>query len=133
MPYRYPNPRSLEKHPLVGGGNCVDLIKELVPGLKGLPTSAWRQGERVLDARALLSGTAIATFEHGRYPNRPHGNHAAIFVAFGGQAIYVMDQWKSDGRKPWISMRVIHTGITMIDGSFIDPSNSSQAFYVIER
>lgn len=133
MPYVYPNPRSLEKQPLIGGGNCVDLIKQLVPGLKGLPTSTWRQGAHVLDTNTLRPGTAIATFENGRYPNHQHGNHAAIFVAYGGKAIYVMDQWKNDPNKPWIALRIIHPGHQMTSGRFADPSNSSQAFYVIER
>lgn len=130
MPFFYVNVRALEKAPLVGGGNCVDLIKGLVPGLKGIPTSAWHQGARVLDTSALTPGTAIATFENGHYPNHPHGNHAALFVAYGGQAIWVMDQWKN---KPTVSMRVIHPGRQAKDGRFIDPSNSSQAFYLIER
>lgn len=133
MPYVYWNPRSLEKQPLVGGGNCVDLIKQLVPGLKGASTQVWRQGARVLDTTALLPGTAIATFENGRYPNHDHGNHAALFVAYGGNAIWVIDQWKNDARKPWIAMRLIRPGQQGKDGRFFDPSNSSQAFYVIER
>jgi hypothetical protein len=134
MPYIYPSPRSLEKQALVGGGNCVDLIKGLVPGLKGVPTAAWRRGERVVDARFLVPGTAIATFdEHGRYPNRPRGNHAAIFVASAGAAIWVMDQWKDDPKRPWVGKRLIYPHRPREDGSYSDPSNSAGAFYVIER
>jgi hypothetical protein len=133
MPYVYRDPRSLEKQPLAGAGNCVDLIKALVPGLIGLPTSAWRQGARVLDTSALLPGTAIATFVNGRYPNRPHGNHAAIFVAYAGASIWVMDQWKADSQRPWIGLRLIYPGKKWRDGTFVDPSNSAGAFYVIER
>lgn len=133
MPFFLLNPRTLEGRPHAGSGSCIEIVKQLVPGLKGLPTSAWRQGARVLDTSSLLPGTAIATFENGRYPNRDHGNHAAIFVAYGGKAIWVMDQWKNDPRKPWISMRLIPPGRTRKDGTLIDPSNSAQAFYVIER
>jgi hypothetical protein len=32
-------------------------------------------------AGTIPSGTAIATFEDGRYGNAPHGNHAAIFIS----------------------------------------------------
>jgi hypothetical protein len=133
MPFFLQNPRLLERRPLVGSGSCIEIVKQLVPGLKGVPTSAWRQGARVLDTSALRPGTAIATFEDGRYPNRPHGNHAALFVAYGGQAIWVMDQWKGDPRRTWIGLRLIAPGRQYHDGSFIDPSNAAQAFYVIER
>jgi hypothetical protein len=37
MSYRYPGDlRALHKHELFGTGECVDLIKVLVPGLIGL-------------------------------------------------------------------------------------------------
>ena len=134
MPFVYPDPSSLEKQALVGGGNCVDLIKGLVPGLKGLPTSVWRRGVRVIDATSLAPGTAIATFdERGRYPNFDHGNHAAIFVANAGASIWVMDQWKNDPTHPWVAKRLIYPGRLRKDGSYVDPSNSAGAFYVIER
>jgi hypothetical protein len=134
MPFIYPSPRTLEKQALVGGGNCFDLIKELVPGLKKLPTSTWRRGAHVVDAKShIVSGTAIATFdERGRNPNHAHGNHAAIFVANAGASIWVMDEWKNDPRRPWISLRLIYPGRRWRDGTFVDPSNSADAFYVIE-
>jgi hypothetical protein len=132
MPYVYREPRSLEKQPLVGGGNCVDLVKELVPGLKGRPTSVWRHGVRVLDTSALTPGTAIATFVDGHYPNMAHGNHAALFVGYAGASIWVMDQWKGDPTRPWIGLRLIRPGRKWRDGSLVDLSNSAEAFYVIE-
>lgn len=132
MPYVYREVRSLEKAPLVAGGDCVALIKALAPGLQGKPTLAWREGARVVDTSALLPGTAIATFDRGRYPNKSHGNHAAFFVAYAGKALWVMDQWKNDGRKPWVSKRLIYPGRKWKDGSFVDPSNSAEAFSVIE-
>jgi hypothetical protein len=128
MPYFVPDVRSLEGKPLVGKGDCVELIKELVPGLQGKSTTAWRQGARVLDTTALLPGTAIATFVDGRYPDNESGQHAALFVAYAGKAIWVMDQWKGDKRKPAVSMRMIYPKPPQ-GGSL---SNSSQAFYVIE-
>jgi hypothetical protein len=110
------------------------LIKEKTPGLQGVTTLAWRQGAAVLESKNLARGTAIATFEKGRYPHRPTGNHAAFFLAYAGQAIWVMDQWKNDPiGKPTVSKRLISPGRTRKDGSLRDPSNSSQAFFVIER
>jgi hypothetical protein len=133
MPYTIHDPRSLEKKPLIGGGNCVDLVKGVVPGLKGLSTATWRRGAHVVDAKGLIPGTAIATFdERGRYPNHDHGNHAAIFVASAGASIWVMDQWKNDPHRPWVAMRLIYPGRHKPDGSLVDPSNSAEAFYVIE-
>lgn len=41
-------------------------------------------------------GTAIATFENGKYPNRPTGNHAAIVIGpgvkDGKEGYWVLDQ-----------------------------------------
>lgn len=134
MPYIFLNPKRLEKQLLVGGGNCVDLIKGLVPGLKGLRTSAWRRGAHVVDTAGIVPGTAIATFdEHGHYPNRSHGNHAAIFLASAGAAIWVIDQWRGDSRRPWVDRRLIYPQRPLKDGTFIDASNAAGAFYVIER
>lgn len=128
MPYFIPNVRSLEEHALVGGGDCVDLIKEMVPGLRHLPTSMWKQGARVVDTQGLLPGTAIATFIDGRYPHHQHGQHAALFLANAGAGIWVIDQWKNDPRKPTVSRRLIYPHPPR-GGNM---SNSADAFYVIE-
>ena len=48
----------------------------------------------------LSPGTAIATFENGRYPNRPHGNHAAFYLGQVANGIYVVDQWRNMENKP---------------------------------
>lgn len=132
MPFFVPNVRALDGTPQVGKGDCVELIKALTPGLKGLSTTAWRKGANVLDTTALLPGTAIATFVDGRFPHNETGQHAAFFVAYAGKAIWVMDQWKDDPKKLTVSKRIIHAGRTRKDGTFLDLSNSSQAFSVIE-
>lgn len=129
MPYFTPYVRSLEGQPLVGKGDCVELIKELVPGLMGLPTSMWRQGARVLDTSGLRAGVAIATFVDGRYPRNTSGQHAALFLAYSGSAIWVVDQWKDDPRKPNVSRRLIYPKPPRAGRL----SNSAGAFYVIER
>jgi hypothetical protein len=128
MPYFIPNVRSLEGTPLVGNGDCAQLVKMLTPGLKGRPASMWKQGARVLDTTALRPGTAVATFVDGQYPDNESGQHAAFFLSYAGKAIWVMDQWKNDNRKPKVSSRVISPKPP--SGGRL--SNSSEAFYVIE-
>lgn len=128
MPFIMPNARSLQGHPLVGKGDCVELVKGMVPGLIGHSTQDWRPGKRVLDTTDLPVGTAIANFVNGRYPKHDTGQHAAIFLGYDGKsAIWVMDQWKGDKYKPHVSARIIYSnrpGATL--------SNSAEAFYVIE-
>lgn len=132
MPYVYQAVKSLEGQPHVDGGDCVALVKALTPGLQGLATASWRQGKRVVDTTSLLPGTAIATFENGRYPNRPTGNHAAFFLGYAGKAIWIMDQRKNDTGKPRVSARLIRPGLKNKDGTFRRPSDAAGNFYVIE-
>jgi hypothetical protein len=134
MAFVYKAVRELQEKELVDGGDCVALIKHYAPGLAGVPTSAWKPGDRVVEvARKLAPGTAIATFEKGRFPRRQTGQHAAFFIASAGAGIYVMDQWKNDDQKPRVSMRHIPRRGKNKDGSYKDPSNNAEAFSVIER
>src|SRR5579863_1216710 len=104
MPHQYLGAENLAGKPLVGSHSCVDLVKHYA----GAPaTVAWREGERVLDATYIPVGTAIATFVTGKYPNKAHDNHAALFLRREGNTIYVVDQWAGDERKPTISVRPI--------------------------
>lgn len=132
MPHVYREVQSLERHALIDGGDCVALIKALAPGLKGLATSSWRPGVKVVDSRGLQPGTAIATFVDGRYPNKRTGNHAAFFLSYSGNAIWVMDQWKNDDKRPWVASRLIRPALKHRDGTLRDPSNAAEAYYVIE-
>lgn len=138
MPYVYRDVKSLQGKPLAGNGDCVALIKQYVPLLKGVPTNAWRAGEHVMDhPHTIAPGTAIATFVDGRYPNLPSGNHAAILLRIDGSGIWVVDQWKNDPvSRPEIRARLIRVPppryIKSSDGKYMDPSNNAMAFYVIE-
>ena len=132
MPYVCEDWQFLENAPVVGNGDCVTLIKMKVPGLIDRPSSEWREGRKIVGSHGIVRGTAIATFENGRYPNRPYGNHAAIFMAYAGASIWVLDQWKNE-KKFLIEKRLVRIGRLRADGSFIDPSNASDAFSVIER
>jgi hypothetical protein len=134
MPFVYNAVRTLAGKPLVDGGDCVALVKAHTPGLKGISTTAWKPGAHVVDvAQTLAPGTAIATFEDGRYPQRTTGQHAAFFVSSAGAGIWVMDQWKNDPRKPVVSLRHIPRRGKTKDGKWKDPSNNAEAFSVIER
>ncbi|MDB5933791.1 MAG: hypothetical protein JWQ01_1135 [Massilia sp.] len=130
MPHVYSAVDSLGGHQLVGKGDCVDLVKEYAPGLKGWKASQWRQGAKVLETRGLKRGTAIATFVDGRYPDNKTGQHAAFFLKHAGAAIWVMDQWKNDENKPRVSKRLIYPGGPVSANTRL--SNNAAAFYVIE-
>lgn len=132
MPYVY---TEFKKHiggPLVGNGSCALLIQMTTPGLKGHYTREWRAGKRVLDTKGLIPGTAIATFENGRYPERDSSKHAAFFLAYGGAGFYVVDQWANDKDRQYVGERYIHPARLLSNGTYARPSNSSGAFYVIE-
>lgn len=74
-----------------------------------------------------------ATFVNGRYPNNPHGNHAAIVLKVMPGGIWVVDQWKE---KKVISARLIRIPPPRqqynADGSFKNPSDNALAYSVIE-
>ena len=96
MPYIYVRVDDLENHEKVGTKQCVALIQTFTDA--GM-TASWRQGAAVLGNKAMLKGTAIATFVRGRYPNQAHGNHAAFFLRHGPNGFWVMDQWLADQKK----------------------------------
>lgn len=127
MPYRYEDVDNLEKHELVGSHQCVALVQVFA----GAPvTSNWRQGDHVIGNRLLRKGTAIATFINGRYPNRSHGNHAALYLRQGIGGIHVMDQWKNK-KDQQISSRFIPSLGKDKQGNYISPSDNADAFFVI--
>ena len=128
MSYVYPKAKDLDGKPVVGSHQCVALVQEYA----GAPlTSSWRQGDAVLGNKALKTGTAIATFVDGRYANRAHGNHAALYVGQVANGIIVADQWKAP-KKTAISVRIIRSLGKDKRGKFIRPSNNADAFFVIE-
>lgn len=85
MPHVYPEVKNLESKEKLGDGNCVALVQALT---KVGHTSAWRPGERVLDAMAIAPGTVIATFENGRYPNRPTTGLVPAGIPLTGGGMY---------------------------------------------
>lgn len=104
-------------------GQCVALVQTLT---KAPRTADWKQGIRVKgNGDQIAPYTCIATFEDGKYPNRSHGNHAAIYLSQDATGIEVYDQWKGHP----ISKRTIPFGP---NESTEDPSNNGNCFYVIE-
>jgi hypothetical protein len=126
MPYVYAEAESLEKLPAAGTKQCVALVKQYA----GAPASSlWREGAPVRENRTLRKGTAIATFENGRYPNHAHGNHAALYISQDCCGIVVIDQWSSSGT---IRKRRLPFPGKDKNGNFITPSNNGDAFAVVE-
>jgi hypothetical protein len=127
MPYICPNLRSVEEQ--AGDGDCVALIRSTVPGLRGTDCSGWRQGAAVVGDTRIARGTAIATFEDGRFANRRGFDHAAIFLEYAGTGIWVLDQRDGDDT---VQRSFIPTGQAGNDGDFSDPAKAAAAFSVIE-
>jgi hypothetical protein len=71
---------------------CVSLVRAVIPGLP--PSSKWRAGDPLTpeSVKDLTPGTAIATFQDGRYKNSEHGNHDAD-PKDGEPGIHVLDQY----------------------------------------
>lgn len=129
MPYTYAKVEELEKADMVGNHQCVALVRHFA----GAPaTLGWKQGEAVRGNRTLRKGTAIATFVNGKYANHQTGNHAALYMGQTPDGILVMDQWASK-RLGIITSRVLRSKGQHNNGSYIDPSNNADAFFVIEQ
>lgn len=129
MPYIYSNAASLHGKTKVDGGECVALIRHCT---SAPAAQTWREGEAVMGNKKLLPGTAIATFERGRWPGRNTGNHAAFYLGQTRDGIWVVDQWNAGGAKPTISRRFIVRKEIYDDGSYEDPSDNAFAFSVIK-
>jgi hypothetical protein len=125
MPYVYPEARKLDNQPRVGDFECVALIRHYT---NAPPTSSWREGASVVGNKDLAPGTAIATFEHGRWPGRSKGNHSAFYLGQVSDGIYVIDQWPAKDR---ITKRFIFRKGKNGNGTFINASDNADAFSVI--
>lgn len=122
----YAEVSSLEGKPKEGNGECVTLVKNHTSVGH---TGGWRQGSEVVGSKTLETGTAIATFVNGKYPNNSHGNHAAFYMGQLAGGICIMDQWRSKAK---VGKRFIRRKGKDAQGRFIDPSNNADAFFVIE-
>lgn len=128
MSYHYADARSLDGKPKIGDAECVTLIRHYT---NAPATRLWRQGTKVLGNKAILPGTAIANFENGRWPGRSKGNHSAFYLGQVSDGIYVVDQWPSPEKKN-ISIRFIGKKGRHQDGTYANPTDNADAFWVIE-
>lgn len=104
----------------VGSGQCVAFVQKCA----GTPlTHYWKEGEKVRGAD-IPRGTAIATFQNGRYQNDTHGNsHAAIYLNQDDKGIYVLDQFNGQP----VEQRQL-----LFKGGKGKPNSDGDAFSVIE-
>jgi len=80
-----------------GNTECVEFVRQTT---NAPPTIMWKPGTKVADAKAgeIVRGTAIATFDdNDKYPTDALGQHAAIYLYHTKDAIYVLDQWNTQG------------------------------------
>ncbi len=79
----------------------------------------------------ITKGTAIATFVDGKYQSLSTGNHAAFFISKDANGITIMDQWFGSKKKTIFSRHIPRKG-KLQSGRFADPSNSADAYSIIE-
>ena len=89
MAYIANNPAGYDKQ-VVGNGHCVVFVQTCTCAPQA---RMWKEGAKVKGALTLQTGTAIATFKNGVYPNNASGNHAAIYMSQDAMGIWVYDQW----------------------------------------
>jgi hypothetical protein len=127
MAYVYANVENLQSTEMVGSHQCVALVQHYA---KVPHTSKWSEGAKVETSSTIVKGTAIATFVDGKYPNKPHGNHAALYISQDASGITVMEQWT--GKKTKVSSRKLPFKGKNLQGAYNDPSNNGDAFSIIE-
>jgi hypothetical protein len=147
MPHVYRGAVLLEGKPKVDGGECARLVQHYLLGI-GV-TSSWRPGENVIDVlasdRKIESGTAIATFVNGRYPD--HGfRHAALFMWANTScthspktgrcsimSIRMMDQWNPHPGSHYPKDKISARDVRIYGKNAAWPiSDNASMFYIIE-
>ncbi len=101
-------------------GQCVSLVRVAT----GAPhSSEWNGGVKVRGNTAIQKGTAIATFQDGKYRNLTNGDsHAAVYLTQDDSGIYVVDQWKGQPG---------HVRLVRFRGGEGAPHNDGDAFSVV--
>jgi hypothetical protein len=108
-----------------GHTECVAFIQQAA---KAPLTKYWKPGIRIKDAKPgdIHPGTAIATFENGKYPT-VGSRHAAIYLSHTSVSIRVLDQWKDT--RTTVDER--HIGFNR--SRHTKGSNDGNLYYVIEE
>jgi len=140
-PYIYLNSASLIGKPYVADaagnylGECVSLVKHYIPELQNRSTRTWVKGSNVIETfkngGAIVVGTAIATFRNGSF-----SGHAAFFAGIErgkNEEIYIIlvDQYLGGRPSDGIISRRLQNKGKNTNGSYNDPSNNGEAFFVI--
>jgi len=127
MKHVYAGAPQLQRTNKVGDGQCVALIQHYT---KAGWTGRWRAGDHVMSTRNILPGTAIATFEKGRWPIRPNKKHAAFYLRPDPEGFWVIDQYanmhKVESRKITVKSAADRAKWNYT------PSDDAAMFYVIE-
>ena len=127
-PFVYSKVDDLDGKPKAFSGECAGIVQWYTKA--GL-AATWKEGLVVRgNAAKIRKGTAVATFADGKYPNKPHGNHAALYISQDAKGVWVMDQWNGDN-KPTISKRRMNFLGKTKSGDYLDPSNNGDALSVI--
>lgn len=129
MSFVYPDALKLVGQDKRGTHQCVALIQAHT---RAGHTSTWRQGAKVRGNLTLPVGTAIATFEDGRYRSRPHGNHAAFYVGQDATCLVVVDQWAGDKAPDKISKRPLRFCSAAACKPGTEAVNDGDNYWVIE-
>lgn len=111
---------------LVSTGSCASLVMHYTRVGR---SSNWKEGDLVKGNTTIKKGTAIATFVDGKYPNKEHGNHAALYVSQDSTGITVIDQWESLPKPHERKLKFLGKNK---NGGYEDPSNNGDAFSIIE-
>ena len=132
MPFIYPMANTLGRSKKVGDGSCVALVRFYADAPDH---RRWQAGAKVMDNQSLAIGTAIATFEGGKYPNKVKGNHAALFLRYAGpgEGFWVMDQWKDrpgQQSRPVSARQIRPDSRKNADGTWWNTSDNANAFFM---
>jgi hypothetical protein len=122
---------------LIGKGDCVEFVKACTDLSS---TATWKEGVKVNNSYHLTKGTAIATFQNGKYTNDKYGkSHAAIYLYHKYDesknliGIRVLDQWKGDQNNLSVQPnQVVHERTIRFRGGVGHPCNDGDAFSVID-
>ena len=82
-----------KRRTLCGNGGCP-ILPQLASGAPKV--RFWLRGPLVKGNTAVPEGTVIAAGwdDKDKYPNKKHGNHAAIYLGQDSKGLQVLDQWQ---------------------------------------
>lgn len=128
---------------------AVTILCWLRPAVEADPVLARQcaNTRNVMDAhkagKTIRRGTAIATFENGRYPQRCQAgytgscHHAALVLTVQPGGIWIMDQYNTDEKRMFVDARFLRIPMPrerkLPNGRWKNAGNNPLAFYVISK